>query len=96
MSQSEFTKIFAALSTDLARGPNDEYFLDGRGGFVATLAWAESAIRTIDSTGNHELAFQYVKKCRTILDSVGTHGWTVAAKRVAMEHTAVMRNQQWE
>jgi hypothetical protein len=53
MSQSELTKIFAALSKDLARGPNDEYFLDARAGFASTLVWAEGALRLIESSGNH-------------------------------------------
>lgn len=95
MNESDFLKIFAVLSTDLVRGPMDEYFLDGRGGFVATLVWAESAIRHVDSAGNYELALHYVKKCRTILDCVSTHGWTPVTRRAAVEHAAVMRDQQW-
>lgn len=96
MNHLEFTKIFAAISNDLARGPEDEYFLDGRCGLTATLAWAESAIGLIDSTENHELAFQYVKKCRVILELVRNHGWTVVTTRAAIEHAAVMLNQQWK
>lgn len=96
MSQSEFTKIFTALSKDLVRGPNDEYFLDARAGRASTLAWAEGALRLIESRGNHELALQYVEKCRVILGAVNDHGWTVVTKRAAVEHAAVMQNQQWK
>jgi hypothetical protein len=95
MNQSEFTKIFAAISEDLVRGPNDEYFLDGRAGFASTLAWAKAAIRLIEPCVNHELALQCVEKCAVILDSVSDHGWTVVTKRAAKEHATVMQNQQW-
>jgi hypothetical protein len=44
MHESDLLTIFSELSTDLVRGPTDEYFLDGRGGFVATVVWAESAM----------------------------------------------------
>lgn len=77
MNQFEFTRTFSVLSTDLARGPNDEYVVDGRGGFAGTLTRDESAIRLVDFTGNHGLAFPYVKKCRTTLYTVITDGWTV-------------------
>jgi hypothetical protein len=96
MSQSDFDKVFAAISSDLTRGPKDEYFLDGQVGFVAQLVWAESAISLIESRGNHELALQYMSKCRSILDCVNNHGWTVVTKRVAVEHAAVMLNQHWK
>jgi len=96
VAQSEYGKIFNVVASDLARGPTDVHFLDARAGLACTIAWANSAINQLADAGDHELALQYLEKCRVILDLVKDHGWTVVTKRVAIEHVAAMRIQPWK